>query len=619
MCGIAGRIGVDAKSPLIIEAMIGVMDHRGPDDVGFYFSSGVQLAMSRLAIIGVMNGKQPLTNESGTIHVVCNGEIYNYQNLRLTLAKLGHELLTDSDVEVISHLYEEYGLDFVHHLRGMFSIALWDSEKTRLVLVRDRLGKKPLLYMHTELGGIQFASEMKALLCAVVKKEPDFSAIDATLALGYPLSPATGFKDIYSLMPANILVWQEGKISIKEYWNLADQVPIDCSFQEATDLLESTLTTATELRLISERPIGALLSGGIDSSLVTALMAKISNTRIKTFSVGFSEREFNESHHARRVAEHLGTDHHELIVKPDPQVLLDRVSKIADIPFADSSIIPTFLVSELAKRDVTVALSGDGGDEAFGGYLRYRAMPLIGFVNPLLKLVSPIHGVLQAAGESSKSEGIQRIARNLQYYPTNGERYFSFMSWLTPSQRQSLWNPDISYNFTSPPIESQFRTLWDSSQSENLSLTCMHMDSKTYLPGDLNYKVDMASMANSLEIRSPLMDQKVYELAAQLPIRFHIKGQESKRLLKNLLSRYVPSEITERPKMGFGIPRASWLRNELNPLMRELLLGEKHRSRAWFNVNETQKWIAQHEAGRNVDQILWPLMMIELWAQNWLD
>jgi asparagine synthase (glutamine-hydrolysing) len=619
VCGIAGRVRMGLTSTLVIEAMVRAMEHRGPDETGFYNSNDVQLAMARLAIIGISNGQQPLTNESESVYVVCNGEIYNYRELRVLLQGLGHALRTDSDVEVISHLYEEYGLNFVDYLRGMFSVALWDSEKSRLVLAKDRLGKKPLLYSHLPSGGIQFASEMKALLCALEKREPDISAIDSTLALGYPLAPSTGFKGIYSLPPAHILVWESGQVSIKEYWSLLSEGSNSCSFEEAADLVDATLTKATELRLISERPIGALLSGGSDSSLVTALMSKISDTKVKTFSVGFSENKFDESNHARLVAAHLGTDHHEIIVKPDPELIVSQVSRIADMPFADSSIIPTFLVSQLAKHEVTVALSGDGGDESFGGYLRYRAMPLLSTVNPVLRFAAPIRSGFEFLGEKGDSNLLRRIGRNLRYYPAHSERYFGLMSWLSIDDRDQIWKPEILSELSQHGVESQFRSLWDKSISASLSGTAMRMDTRSYLPGDLNFKVDMASMANSLEIRSPLMDHHVYELASSFPISFHIKGRSSKRLLKEVLSRYVPRELTDRPKMGFGIPRASWLRNELNPLMKDLLLDKSIGSRGWFDSAAIGRYVSQHENGRDTDQILWPLMMIELWARTWLD
>ena len=619
MCGIAGRVGLKNSDPAILKSMIQALAHRGPDDTGFYFDEGVEFAMSRLAIIGVLNGKQPVENEDQTIQVICNGEIYNYRQLRMELIGRGHKFKTESDVEVIAHLFEDHDTEFVHKLRGMFAIAIWDKKTRRLVLVRDRLGKKPIVYRIRSGGGIEFASETKALLKSDVPKEPDFAAIDSALALGYPLAPLTGFKGIKSLRPAHMLVWQGGTYQESRYWSLNDIKPEQWSFEESVKRVEGELETATKLRLISERPIGALLSGGIDSSLVTAMMAKISPSPVETFSVGFSESKFDESSHARKVAAHLKTNHHEIIVKPDPNVIISHIANIADSPFADSSLIPTLIVSELAKQHVTVALSGDGGDEAFGGYLRYKILPIMEMVNPAFKFAGPIRTVMQKLSQATENRLLDRLANNLKYYRSSEERYFALMSWLQPQERESIWNARKYSISTDPSVETQFRNIWQSCSASDLSAKAMRVDSLSYLPGDLNYKVDMASMANSLEIRSPLMDQRIYEIAAQIPTKFHIHHGESKYLLKHILYKHVPKELVDRPKMGFGIPRAQWLRSELNLLMKDLLLGDRYRSRGWFDSKYTEELIEKHEGGFDTDRILWPLMMIELWAQTWLD
>jgi len=619
MCGIAGVIGENHQDSSMVHKMIQSLEHRGPDEQGFWLDNNVQLGMSRLAIIGIKDGQQPLANEDGTINVVCNGEIYNYLELKGDLERLGHTFKSHSDVEVIAHLYEEFGIDFITRLRGMFSIAVWDINNQKLILARDRLGKKPLYFTQSENGAIRFASEIKALRTTIEKPKVDFDAINTMLTLGYPLAPQTGFLGISMVPPATIAVWQAGVITSQVYWKLPKRKPTLISFDDAVDQLDVVLRDAVKLRMISERPIGAFLSGGVDSTLITAIMADLSPTKVSTFSIGFDQAEYDESKFASKIASYLGTEHRTEIAKPDPNFLFERIGQILDVPFADSSIIPTFLVSRMASDYVTVAMSGDGGDEAFGGYLRYRALPVLHRLNPALGLAGRLTNLVKNSSFTRKDSVSQRLSNALTKFPSPFLRYASLMTWIFENQSKAIWTREFAEKISGQNYLSKFEEIWNKVDASNLSDRAMRFDTQTYLPGDLNYKVDMSSMANSLEVRSPLMDQKVYEFAATLPISYHINMRENKILLKALLKRYVPAELTDRPKKGFGIPRAHWLRTELRLAMSELLLSEQTLERGWFEKATVEELVNIHLAGYDTDQILWPLMMVESWARNWLD
>lgn len=619
MCGIAGRAGEGAGYLEPLKRMTESITHRGPDEDGYFVSPGIELGIRRLAIIDVVGSKQPITIENKSITVVFNGEIYNFQEIRKFLMQRGFVLHTDGDTEVLAFLYLLEGAEFVHRLRGMFAIAIWDARSRKLVLVRDRLGKKPLLYRKTSQGGIDFASEVRALLQNRESREPDMRALDFVLTFGYAPAPMTGFKDIESLPPGHMLIWQDGKVDVERYWQFDSSKKTINSLPEALHRTRETLEESVRLRLISERPLGVLLSGGIDSTLVAAMAAKHLPSKLKTYSLGFRDKQYDESNFARQVAGHLGTDHHELIMEPDPELLVRTLAQILDRPFADSSIMPTYLISKFAHSEVVVALGGDGGDEVYGGYSRYLLLDKLQRVNWLFRFVQPLTPGLAGVARLSRNRNASRMVGALRAYPSRAERYMSLVSLVHEKERENLWTPSGAIDEGGRAPADWFQRVWNEAKVSEEIGRPMAVDIETYLPEDLNFKVDIASMANSLELRSPFQDHKVVELGGQIADHLKFHNGKSKYILKQLASEFIPTDLIERKKMGFGIPRASWMRNELKDMVGEVLLGSSARHRGWFNVKEVEKQISIHNQGVDRDRILWPLFAIELWAQNWID
>jgi asparagine synthase (glutamine-hydrolysing) len=619
MCGVAGRVGANTGLLEPLKRMTDSIIHRGPDEEGFFVSPGVELGNRRLAIIDVSEGQQPISSEDGNIIVVFNGEIYNFQELRKYLIARGFRLKTHSDTEVIACLYQLEGIEFVHHLRGMFAIALWDVKKRELVLIRDRLGKKPLLYRHRSDGGLDFASESRALLLAGARREPDMVALDFVLTFGYAPAPMTGFSSISSLAPGHYLTWKDDKIRTEQYWKFDSSKKTIFRIEDAISQTNETLEESVRLRLISERPIGVLLSGGVDSTLVTAYAAKNHDSTLNTFSIGFDDPKFDESSYAAQVAKHLGTEHHQLIVKPDPILLVETMAKTLDRPFADSSILPTYLVSEFARSQVVVAIGGDGGDEAYGGYSRYQIVDRMQHLNPLLRLARPVLPALESLAFRSGNQKISRLVGGLRSYPSEQERYLALVSLIHQKEREKLWRGTSSTGNSRPDPAAWFKGIWEGSHSGGKLDRPLAVDIETYLPEDLNYKTDMASMANSLELRSPFQDHKLVELSGRIASNLKFKDGQTKYILRQMAKEFVPGSLVDRKKMGFGIPRGSWMRNELRPLVADVLLGSASRNREWFNIDEVSRQIDLHNRGLDRDRILWPLFAIEMWAQNWLD
>jgi len=618
MCGIAGRVGdgVGFQGPL--KKMTDSILHRGPDEEGFFVDFGVELGSRRLAIIDVVGGQQPITLEENKITVVFNGEIYNFQLLREFLIKRGFVLKTKGDTEVIALLYLLEGPSFVHHLRGMFAIAIWDARTRTLILIRDRLGKKPLLYRVKENGGIDFASEARALLAVGAERDVDITAVNFVLTFGYAPPPMSGFKTIQALSPGSMLTWKDGKFATNQYWKFDSSVKDIVEMEEAVSLTKETLEEAVKLRLLSERPLGILLSGGVDSTLVAALAAKNHLNKLNTYSVGFEDPQFDESGYAAQVARHLGTNHHQLIVKPDPELLLRTLAQTLDRPFADSSILPTFLVSQFARSEVVVALGGDGGDEAFGGYLRYQMVNWLQTLNPILRLTTPIAPGLEALSFRMNNRKISRLAGALRPYNNKMERYMALVSLSHQKERKKIWGSRLDPEILDSPAD-WFGNIWKGVNSRESLDRPLAVDIETYLPEDLNFKTDIASMVNSLELRSPFQDHKLIELSGRIAESLKFHNRETKHILRVIAKEFVPADIIDRKKMGFGIPRASWMRNELRPLVSETLLGSTARNRGWFDTKEVKLQIDLHNRGLDRDRILWPLLAIELWAQNWLD
>jgi asparagine synthase (glutamine-hydrolysing) len=613
MCGIAGGVGPSAPSLQALEAQLTKLEHRGPDDRGTYVNQGISLGMCRLAIVEIAAGKQPFESADGKIKIVFNGEIYNYRQLREELVALGHEFVGSSESEVIIAAYRQYGPDFPNHLSGMFAIALFDQANDALVLVRDRVGKKPLWFSKRADGSILFASEVKALLSALPSRTLRKGVVAEVMQFGYVNAPNSAFTEVRQLPPATMAIWHHGDWSMRTYWQPDYETEIQISYEDALVETKNKIEAAVERRLMSERPMGAFLSGGYDSTVVTALMAKLSSQTVKTYSIGFYHPQYNEAEYAGAVAKYLGTDHHQEIVKPDPALILQELAASLDQPFADSSYIPTYLLAKYARQEVIVALGGDGGDEVFGGYDRYVAAPLMQRANYLLAIAKPIAAVMSKSGVVSERK-MKRIISQLQVHPSLAARYTSIMSLTQPSQIARLLKPEFNHAGGNDIYISDFKR----AGARDSLHAMIRSDFEHYLPGDLLIKADLATMANSLELRSPLLDHDVIEWANSLPAKFKVVGRESKHILKDIARTLVPAELIDRPKMGFAIPRADWLRNELREITHDLLTDEVARSRSWFDQHEIHKILSEHQSGQDRDSIIWPALCLELWARNWL-
>ena len=614
MCGIAGGAGPHAPREEEFGKVLDSIQHRGPDERGTFFDPGIALGICRLAIIDVGTGQQPVSNESQSIHLVFNGEIYNFKSLREVLSAKGHRFRSNGDSEVLVHLYEEYGVDFVKQINGMFAIAIWDSRNESLILIRDRMGKKPLWYSLQIDGTLIFASEVKAIIAngAVTTLRKD--AISEVMSMGYINAPRSAYNEIQQLPPASIGIWRGGSWQTSRYWSPDFSQETKLSYEDALSHTKDLIKKAVERRLISERPLGSFLSGGFDSTVVTAYMAQLVPGKVKTFSIGFSDPNYDESSYARKVAQYLGTEHVEEKLTPDPVLLLQTLSRSLDQPFADSSIIPTFMLSQFARKEVVVALGGDGGDEVFGGYDRYLATPIMQRLNFAMKLASPISAKL-AKVEEVKNRKLKRILSQIQSHPNLAARYRSVISLGSDSDVNRLISPDFRSSIAARDFEVDFA---QPGARDALSLM-LRSDFERYLPGDLLVKADMATMANSLELRSPFLDHEVVEWAIRLPSEYKIRGRQTKFILKEIARALVPSELVDRPKMGFAIPRADWLRTGLRSMTYDLLTDSTAKNRGWFEQLEVQKILAEHMDGRDRDGLIWPMLMLELWARTWLD
>jgi asparagine synthase (glutamine-hydrolysing) len=614
MCGIAGGVGNSAPNKGQLIGVLDSIDHRGPDERGMYVDTGIALGICRLAIIDVGTGQQPVSNEADSIHLVFNGEIYNFLELRELLISKGHKFRSRGDSEVLVHLYQEFGIDFVQKISGMFAIAIWDSRDQTLVLVRDRMGKKPLWYATTADGSMFFASEVKALCKAGVACTLRPDAISEVITFGYVNAPRSAFNEINQLPPASVGIWRQGTWTNFQYWSPDFSAEEKISFPDALDQTKILIKAAVERRLISERPLGSFLSGGYDSTVVTAYMTQLNPGKVKTFSIGFEDPRFDESTHARAIANYLGTDHVEEKLSPDPALLLQEIAANLDQPFADSSIIPTFMLAKFARQEVVVALGGDGGDEVFGGYDRYSAIPAMQNFNILVAALSPVaKGAIRSGAISNRK--VKRVLSQMNSHPTLASRYRAAMSLGSDLELKGLLAPDFKSRALNVAFEDEFSR---PGARDNLS-KMLRSDFERYLPGDLLVKADMATMANSLELRSPLLDHELVEWATKLPSHFKIKGRQRKFILKEVARSLVPKELVDRPKMGFAIPRADWLRTGLREMSYDLLTDTTAKNRGWFNPKEVERTLTQHMAGQDRDGLLWPMIMLELWARNWLD
>ena len=627
MCGVCGIVWTDpdrTTDPGLIERMTSRLVHRGPDGQGTYERPGVSLGHRRLRIIDLEGGNQPLANEDETVHVTFNGEIYNFAALRRDLERAGHRFRTRSDTEVLVHLYEEHGDDMLGHLRGMFAFGLWDGRRRRLLLARDRLGQKPLVYWQDE-AGLRFASELKALLVEnAMPRDVDPKALDDYLTYQYIPHPRTIFAGVSKLPPGHFAVYENGRLTVERYWRADFTVEEAISEEAAIERLRSEMAEATRLRMISDVPLGAFLSGGIDSTIVVGLMRQASNGPIRTFSIGFPVKQFDERVFARRAAEHLETEHEEFVVEPDA---LDVVGKLAwhyDEPFADSSAVPTYYVSQLTRQHVTVALTGDAGDELFAGYPRYRAVRIGEWFDRLPGIVRraltcPCWQSLPASTrQKSRMRRLKKLLRYLGDPPRT--RYRSWISIFDDRLRPTMYDRSFAERIGAHRSSEWIDSLYDELPDRDFVTRTTYVDLNSYLPGDLLTKVDIASMANGLECRSPFLDHRVVELAGRLPVGLKMRGMRQKELLKRAFPEFLPSELRDRPKMGFGVPIDQWLRRELAPMVRDLLLGSSFRQRGWFEHRAVERLVDEHLKNRwDHSYRLWALLMLELWARNFLD
>jgi asparagine synthase (glutamine-hydrolysing) len=637
MCGIAGAVWDDPNKAVeraTLQRMIDVLRHRGPDGEGVHTAEGrcqpggdltlgVALGHRRLAIIDVAGGQQPLSNEDGSVWIVFNGEIYNFRELRRRLEGAGHRFRTHSDTEAIVHLYEDEGPEFVTHLNGMFALALWDAKRQQLILARDRLGKKPLVYRHGR-GRLLFASELKSLLeVPGVAREIDPQALDEYLTYQYVPHPRTIFRGIAKLPPGHYAVYREGRLDVRCYWrpdfNLEDERPA----AEYAEELRTLLTSAVELRLQSEVPLGAFLSGGIDSTLIVGLMSQLAAEPVRTFSIGFPVKEFDETHYARAAAERFGTIHEEFQVRPDAMEVLPRLVWHYDEPFADSSAVPTWYVSQLTRQRVTVALSGDGGDELFAGYPRYLAVWLAEGFDRLPKLVRRLlaGGYWQGLPSGTRQKSIRRRFKRFAEMlgKSSPRRYMEWIAIFGEARRAALYSDEFLSRLPDrDPIEFLTAALARCNQRDAVTAFSL-ADLATYLPCDLMTKVDIASMAHGLECRQPFLDYRVVELAARMPRRLKFRHGRGKRILRETFADLLPQSIQRRGKMGFGVPLDHWFRNELCDFTHEVLLDPKTLDRGHFRPEAVRQLWAEHQDGRfNHGYRLWSLLILELWQREWL-
>ncbi len=627
MCGIAGFINKDsakaseAERGILLDKMCRVITHRGPDEQGQTVRGRAALGMRRLSIIDLKSGQQPIYSEDGSKFIVFNGEIYNYLELKKELESIGCKFKTNSDTETIIHAFDRFGVGCLEKLRGMFAFAIWDSKDESLFIARDRVGKKPLFYSLTEKGDFVFGSELKSLLThGAVSKEIDHGALDAFLTFGYVPEDFCIFKSVKKLAPGSFLTFKNGNIETRKYWDFKyEKITEIKSEAEYIKELRELLKEAVEIRLISEVPLGAFLSGGVDSSAIVGLMSQISETPVKTFSIGFNEDSFDELKYARIAAGHFKTEHHEFIVTPDLVDVIDDLVWHFDEPFADPSSLPTFMVSKMARDFVTVVLSGDGGDELFAGYTRYvvdKKRSGIGNLPQALRkgIIQPIS---KALPHSAKGKNfLYNISLD------SLERYVNSVSHFGKMAKTALYSDGFRQKLNSRfgKAEEDFKRIAQSIATGNPVDNLLYLDSKTYLPSDILTKVDRMSMAASLEARTPLLDHKLIEFVETIPTELKLKGLETKYIFKKAMEGIVPNEILYREKQGFGVPIGDWINSKLRERIHSDLMENKTLERGYFNKSYLKMLIEEHSTNRRDHSYsLWILWMLELWHRRFMD
>ena len=631
MCGITGWATLDSHAPPpdgardLLHAMCERMIHRGPDSEGLFVTTGAALGMRRLAIIDLITGEQPAFNEDKSVAVILNGEIYNYRELRLTLEKRGHVFRSASDTEVLPHLYEEYGDAMVRELNGMFAFALWDSKRRRVLIARDRFGEKPL-YWGVFDKTLLFASEPKVLLAhPAVRPSLNLNALRQYLSFDYVPAPLSIYEGINKLPAAHKLTLENGRVNVERYWRLSyktvDPVP---SENEAAEQLRELMADAVRMRLVSDVPLGVLLSGGVDSSTVAALAVRASSEAVKTFSISFAEASFDESAYARGVAKYLGTDHHEERLSANLAAnLVSEIGSWMDEPFSDPSLVPTYLLSRFTRKHVTVALGGDGGDELFAGYPMYaghrwaevyKRLPSVlrgGLIEPVIRRL-PVK-----TKNLSLDYKALRFVTGTKYDPVAGHHVW--FGSFTPEQQQQLLTP-AALAASDGDIYADARAIAGECDNDDLVIRMQSVDTRLYLAEDILTKVDRASMAVSLEVRAPFLDPRVAEFAASLPCNYKLRGLKTKYILKKAVRDMLPAFVTRRGKKGFGVPVAEWLKVKLRPLARDLLSPERVRRAGVFNPEYVARLQDEHERGvANHRKLLWTLLMFELWHESFVE
>lgn len=634
MCGITGAVWHDPRRAVaadVLEKMTESIRHRGPDDASTHNETfrrdplgdapGVALGFRRLSIIDLAGARQPMSNEDGRIWLVFNGEIYNFRDLRRRLEGGGHRFATDGDGETILHLYEELGTECFSHLNGMFSIALWDRDRRRLILARDRLGQKPLYYAE-QPGRLAFGSELKCLAeLPDLAREVDPTAIDEFLTYQYIPYPRTIWKAIHKLPPGHFAVYENERLRVERYWNcdFAHEAPI--SKPAAVERIRALMEDSVRLRLQADVPLGAFLSGGIDSSLVCAIAQGQRGEPVRTFSIGFPVKDYDETRYAQMVADALGTAHQRFEVTPSGVDIIDKLVWHYDEPFGDSSAVPTWYLSELTRREVTVALSGDGGDELFAGYDRYRAL----WMTRLLDRALPVRRLLgspwiQRLPDSTRQRSLIRRAKRFceAFGQPPARRYMTWLQIFPERLRAEMYTDAMFAQLGGEDPFDFFQAAWNRVAGRDVVTRASLGDLQTYLPCDLMTKVDIASMAHGLEVRQPMLDYRIVEFAASLPVGLKFRGGRGKLLLGDAFCDRIPRAIWKRPKMGFGVPIADWFRGPLRPMTHDLLLGADARSGAYLRRDVVARLVDDHESGRvNHCYRLWNLLVLEKWLRRW--
>ena len=648
MCGIAGWINLDttrsfnAGAETVLHSMCETIVHRGPDSEGLWTDETVALGMRRLSIIDLKTGDQPVFSEDRSVVVMMNGELYNYREVRSDLEKLSHKFTTKSDTEILPHLYEEYGDAFLDHVNGMYAFSLWDSRKKKLIIARDRFGEKPLYYGVFDCKLI-WASEPKALLVhPSVKAELDLDALRHYLSFDYVPAPMSIFKGIHKLPAAHILTVENGEVKTRRYWDISWRQDaeartlvraksgangtgtlrrVSASLSESADELRDLLSDAVRMRLVSDVPLGILLSGGIDSSTVAAFATRHATEKVKTFSIGFEEDSFDESKFARQVAKHLDTEHYEEILSAEKAGdLISEIGTWLDEPLSDGSLIPTYLLARFVRKHVTVALGGDGGDELFAGYPMYYAHKVAATYNaiPAFLRSGLIEPIVNSLPVSTNNMSLDYKAKRFVRASKSGivERHHSWFGSFDAGQHESLLTRDVLEQ-TNADIYRGVRELVNASDAKNVIEQMQYADINFYMAEDILSKVDRAAMAVSLETRAPFLDPRVGQFAASIPVEYKLKGSKGKYILKAAMKDLLPKTILNRPKKGFGIPIADWLKGRLNPLVHDLLAAERLKKQGLFNANYVQKLIKDHETGTaSHHKELWTLLVFQLWWNN---